>query len=200
MNVSIKFNEADVANVKTMLKEAPKIAPKVLSRAINDTLAGVKTDASTEVRAVITASKKAVDATFKTTKATVMQLSGKVSSTGAPLPLIGFSARQVKAGVSVQVKKARQRSVIKGAFIQTMKSGHKGVFWRQYHGAAKQPLKKISYGRLPKMYRLPMAQLFGPRIPDILGDDPVINAVLAKSDDRMHKALDKELNYELSKL
>jgi glycosyltransferase involved in cell wall biosynthesis len=49
-------------------------------------------------------------------------------------------------------------------------------------------------------YRLPIKQLFGSRIPDILGDDPVMAAVLSKADDRIHKAVEKELNYELSKL
>lgn len=199
MSFTIKFNERDVANVKAMLRGLDAVVPKVLSRSINDTLAGVKTDASAEIRAVVTASKSAVDSTFKTVKATVTELSGLVSSSGPPMPLIEFAARQVKAGVSIQVKKTNPRTVLKGAFIQTMKSGHKGVFWREYHGA-KGPVKKIAYGRLPKKYRLPMKQLFGPRIPDILGDDPVMNAVLTKADDRMHKNLDKELNYELSKL
>jgi len=197
--IEIKFNEADVAHVKSMLRGIDDVVPKVLSRAINDTLAGVKTDASAEIRSIITAKKSAVDGTFRTVKATVTQLSGLVSSSGPPLPLIEFSARQTKAGVSVQVKKKNPRSVIKGAFIQTLKSGHKGVFWREWHGA-KGPVKKIAYGKLPKKYRLPMKQLFGSRIPDILGDDPVMNAVLAKADDRIHKAVDKELNYELSKL
>lgn len=197
--IEIKFNETDVANVKAMLRGLDDVVPKVLSRAINDTLAGLKTDASTEIRAIITASKSAVDGTFKTVKATVTQLSGLIQSSGTPLPLIDFSANQTKAGVSVQVKKKNPRSVLKGAFIQTMKSGHKGVFWREYHGA-KGPVKKISYGKLPIKYHLPIKQLFGPRIPDILGDDPVMNVVLAKADDRMHKYMDKELNYELSKL
>jgi hypothetical protein len=51
-------------------------------------------------------------------------------------------------------------------------------------------------------YRLPIEQRFGPRIPDYLGDKggSAMANVLAKADDRMHKNLDKELNYELSKL
>ena len=199
MNITLKLNDTDVAHVKTMLRGIEDVVPKVLSRAINDTLAGVKTDASAEIRTIITAKKSAVDATFKTLKATVTFLSGMVQNSGAPLPLIDFSANQTKAGVSVQVKKKNPRAVLKGAFIQTMKSGHKGVFWREYRGA-KGPVKKIAYGKLPKKYRLPMKQLFGPRIPDILGDDPVMNVVLAKADDRMHKYMEKELNYELSKL
>jgi len=206
--IEIKFNEADVANVKRMLRGLDDVVPKVLSRAINDTLAGVKTDASTEIRSIITAKKSAVDATFRTVKATIAHLSGLVSSSGPPLPLIKFSANQTKAGVSVQVKRKNPRSVLKGAFIATVRSsnqaesgssGHKGVFWREYHGA-KVPVKKIAYGKLPRKYRLPMKQLFGPRIPDILGDDPVMTAVLSKADDRIHKAVEKELNYELSKL
>ena len=46
---------------------------------------------------------------------------------GGRTPLIAFSARQTRQGVRVRIK---QSKLIKGAFIQTMPSGHKGVFWR----------------------------------------------------------------------
>jgi hypothetical protein len=207
--ITIQINQADLDRVKTMLRGIDNVAPKVLSRAINDTLAGVKTDASTEIRNIITAKKSAVDGTFRTVKATVTQFSGLFESKGKPLPLIDFSARQTKAGVSVQVKKKNPRTVLTGAFIAAVRTkeqaaagstGHQGVFWRVYRGGVKGPVKKIAYGRLPRKYRLPIKQLFGPRIPDILGDEPVMAVVLKKADDRLHKNMDKELNYELSKL
>jgi hypothetical protein len=197
----IKINDTDLKNVEKMLGNVQGAVPRVISRAINDTLAGVKTDASAEIRQVITLKKAAVDKTFRTVKSNVTTLSGLFESKGSPVPLIDYGARQTTKGVSVQVKRGNPRSQIEGAFIATMKSGHKGVFWRQWHTAARKPVNRnVPYGKLPKRYRLPIAQRFGPRVPDILENQPVMNAVLTKAGDRMHKNIDRELNYELSKL
>lgn len=195
----IKVNPDDLANVERMLDGVKNAAPVVLVRALNLTLTGVRTDASTEIRAIITAKKSAVDETFRITKATQTQLSALFESEGAPLPLIDFSARQTTKGVSVQVKRTSPRTVVERAFIQTMKSGHKGVFWRTWHGDRK-PKRPIAYARMPKTYRLPMTERFGPRVPDILGDEPVMAVVLKKAEDRLHTNIEHELNYELSKL
>jgi hypothetical protein len=197
--MEIKINPADLAAVKRMLGGMKDAAPKVLSRALNKTLTGVKTDASTEIRAIITAPKASVDKTFRVVNATPTNLSALFESKGRPLPLIDFGARQTTKGVSVQVKRASARSVIAGAFIGTLKSGHKGVFWRQWHGD-KRPKKPLAYGTLPKKFRLPIEQRFGPRIPDILSNQPVMATVLKKAEERLHKNIEHELSYELSKL
>lgn len=197
----IKINAEDRRKVEQMVGNIGGLAPKIISRAINDTLAGVKTDASAEIRSIITLKKATVDSTFKITKSNPATLSGRFESKGSPVPLIEYGARQTKPGVSVQVKRGNPRSVVAGTFIATMKSGHKGVFWRVWHEGAKKPVnKRIAYGKLPKQYRLPIEQRFGPRVPDILSNEPVMNAVLNMADDRMHKNIDRELDFELSKL
>lgn len=199
--ITIRINADDMARVKKSLAGIPGAADRVCMRAINDGLAGMKTDASTEIRSVIVLSKSAVDATFKTVKASVTSLSGVFASTGSPVPLIEYGARQTTKGVSVQVKRGNPRSVVVGAFIATMKSGHKGVFWREWHQAIRKPVNRnIPYGKLPKKYRLPISQRYGPRVPDILSNEPVMTAVLKKADDRMHTNIDRQINYELSKL
>jgi hypothetical protein len=173
--IHIQINRDDLAKVNMMLGDIGKAAPAVLVRALNKTLTGVKTDASSEIRTIITAKKSAVDETFRIVRASVTQMSGLFESKGKPLPLIDFSARQTAKGVSVQVKKASPRTVVGTTFIRTMKSGHKGVFWREWHGATKAPKKlKFAYAKLPKSYRLPMQERFGPRVPDILSNEPVM--------------------------
>ena len=199
--ITIKINAEDMAKVKKSLAGVPGAVERVCMRAINDGLAGMKTDASSEIRAEINLTKSVVDATFKTVKASTTSLSGVFASTGKPVPLIEYGARQTQQGVSVQVKRGNPRSVVVGAFIATMKSGHKGVFWREWHQAIRKPVNRnIPYGKLPKQYRLPIAQRFGPRVPDILSNEPVMAAVLKKADERMHTNIDREINYELSKL
>jgi len=215
ISFTIKLNEADVANVKTMLRNIPEIATKVISRAINETLGNVKTKVSSEIRAVITAKKNDVDATFKITKATVTNLSANFQCTGKPLPLIAYSVNPTKTGVSVRLRKSQSRKVIPETFIATVRTkqqlaggyaGHTGVFWRA-KSSYKMPLKTplVKHPRNPRgkirVQRLQILQLFGPRIPDYLGDKgPIMANVLKTADDFMHKNINDQLNYELGKL
>jgi hypothetical protein len=72
-------------------------------------------------------------------------------ASGAPMPVIAFSPRQTKKGVSVEINVGR-RVLIRGAFIATMKSGHTGVFYRMG--------KK----------RLPISEAFTSRVSEVLSD------------------------------
>lgn len=196
---AININQDDLRNVRTMLADFKGMPERVMMRSLNKTITGVKTDASTAIRKEITASKKAVDATFKLDKATMTKISAAIKSTGRPLPLAEFSARQTKQGVSTQVKKSKSRSIVHGTFIVTMKSGHTGVFWRIWHGGYKKKNPAVRYAALPTAYRLPMEELFGPRVPDIMGNEPVMKGILIKAGDRLHDNLVHETEYELSK-
>ncbi len=199
--IRISIDPIDQAKVRSLFSGMKTIGEKVLSRSLNKTLSGVKTDASAEIRKELNAKKSAVDETFSLNKATIKKLSASIVSTGKPLALIDFTAtRQTTKGVSVLVKKSGSRKIIPGAFITTLKEGHKGVFWRNWHGAKKPKNSKIRYGALPEKYRLPMSERFGPRVPDILGNDSVMGTVLKKASDRLHTNIESELKYELGKL
>jgi hypothetical protein len=63
---------------------------------------------------------------------------------GEPVPLIAYPARQTKKGVSVEVNRGK-RTLVKGAFIATMKSGHRGVFRRR--GKARLPIEELRGSR-----------------------------------------------------
>jgi hypothetical protein len=214
----MKINETDMARVKAMLGGLTGAGTRVTVRATNKTLAGVKTDASSAIREEVTAKKAAVDKTFKTVKATEANPTAWIASTGIPVPLIDYSARQTTKGVSVQVKKSSARKVVPGTFITSMKTGHKGVFWRKWHSGAKGKLNKtesaisrsgwiwsaklrrwLSIAWLPREYRLPIKERTGPRVPDIMGNEPVMRRILAQADDRLHKNIVHETDYELSK-
>ncbi|MBI4720826.1 MAG: phage tail protein [Chitinivibrionia bacterium] len=165
---SIRIDRAQLADVKATFAGVGNIAPKVISRSINRALDGVKTDGSRLVNQQITAKVSVIKKSFTMSRATVNRLTGTASSSGKPLPLIEFSFRQTKKGVTIQIFRNKARKLIPGAFITTVKNGHSGVFWRVYHETKKPVRPKVSYGRLPKKYRLPMKELFGPRTPDIL--------------------------------
>lgn len=217
-SIAIKINPNDLQNVKDMLADFKGAGERVTVRALNKTLTGVRTDSSAVIRTVVTAKKSAVDETFKISKASTGKPSAYIASTGKPLALVDYSTRQTKKGVSVQVRKDRQRKIVPGAFEATMKSGHKGIFWRQWHNKNKAKMSKtdaainrsgwiwsrkrqrfINVAWLPREYRLPMKELYGPRIPDIMSNDPVMNKILLQSGQRLHDNLMHETEYELSK-
>jgi hypothetical protein len=202
---SIQINQDDMKAVRVMLDGIEKSIALVTMRSVNKTLTGVKTDASSAIREKLNVKKSAVDETFKITKATTLNLTAKFQSTGKPLALTDFiGTRQVQKGVSVQVRKDKSRTILQRGFIATMKSGHEGVFWRewQWHNKPSAKLNQfIPYARLPKIYRLPIREGSAPRVPDYLGDKgPIMKTVLTKANERLHNNLEHELEFELSKL
>lgn len=200
---SVEVSKTDLADVERALTGIKNGYAKVVSRSLNRTLTGVRTDAVREVQKVITPTAKTIRATFTMIKASTRKLAAAVKSSGMALPLIEYKARASKKGVTVQVKKKSKRSLISGAFIATMKSGHKGVFLREYTDK-RRPVKKarpgVPYAAMPRKYRLPIKELYGPGVPDILSNDSVMKPILKKADERLHKELGNQLNYELSKL
>ncbi len=197
---NIKVNRADIDDVKRVFAAMPEIADKVIVRSINLTLAGVKTDASSQIRTIITASKSRVDEHMSTIKADAMKMTGQVNTVGGPLGFIDFKTSQTKAGTNVQIYKSRAKVMWTSAFIATMKSGHKAVLKRAYKGVATGKYVKKAWSKMPKKFRLPIHELFGPRIPSILEHENVMPVVLSKAGDRVITNLDHETNFELSKL
>lgn len=63
---------------------------------------------------------------------------------GAKVSLTAYPHRQTQKGVSVEVNKGK-RTLVKGAFIATMGSGHKGVFVRR--GSSRLPIRELLASR-----------------------------------------------------
>ncbi|MBW2342508.1 MAG: phage tail protein [Deltaproteobacteria bacterium] len=201
----VEVNQQDLYDVRSLLDGLSDAVPKVTRMAVNKTLTGVRTDATNEVSKVITPTKTRIRASISVKKMTTADDSAYVRCKGKQMPLIHFKARQTKKGVTVQVLKKGSRSLIKHAFIDDMRSGHKGVFVRTEWGGVRQPLRKSQdsyawYGVLPHKYRLPIKQLFSFAVPDVLGHPPTIKAVLDLAGPRLKKEMDRALNYEISKL
>jgi Prophage minor tail protein Z (GPZ) len=185
--LSMKLGAGDIANVKLMLGALSKAGDTVIKQAVNRTLTGVRTDTTNEVSKVITPTKKKIRSTVTVSKMTAGDGNAFVKCTGGPLNLIEFKARQTKKGVTVQVKKSSGRSLIKHAFIQTMKNGEKLVLWR-----------KVINGK--RVARYPIEAKASLAIPDVMGHEPTMNEILRLADDRLKKNLNDRLNYELNRL
>jgi hypothetical protein len=156
--------------------------------------------------------KKVIRDSIQVKKATWSALSGVTSRTGKPLALSKFTgARQTAKGVSVKVLRSGPRTILKHAFLATMKSGHVGVFWREEKvGTGKKLWPATSrgwFGTLPRDPDDPLGQLrlhlehkTGPRVEDILADAGRWKNVEDKANARLIKNMDQEVTYELSRL
>jgi len=67
-----------------------------------------------------------------------------VNVSGQPVPLVAYPHRQTKKGVSVEVNRGK-RTLVKGAFVATLRSGHRGVYRRR--GRARLPIDELRGSR-----------------------------------------------------
>lgn len=92
-----------------------------------------------------------------------------------------YPFRQTRAGVSVGIN-AGARSLIKSAFVATMKSGHTGVFKRE--GTA----------------RLGIKELFTTRVADVFRDSGMMPKVEARATAEFSSTFDRVLPMELQRV
>jgi len=209
MAMNIEIDRADLTEIGILLSGVKNGAVKVLTRALNKTLANVQTEAARRVADDLNLSQKRIKEDFSQIKATWSKPSATFISKGKPVGLISFSGtRATKAGVSVKVKKSGARKIIDHAFIAVANRAE-NVWRRPYTGERKKVRPGFAYGALPKKYRFPVppgggkgriSRLTGPRVEDELSKPHIIKRVMDHADERIEINLDAELNYELSKL
>jgi hypothetical protein len=196
--MQIAVDATDLRHAELMLDGVKDAIPRVLMRSINRTVDGTVTDAAKEIAQVVNLPQRIIKANLRKQKASIDRVQGAVVSKGRPVPLIHYGARQTRKGVTVLVKKGRPRSLIKQAFISVMRSGHKGVFARRKElSGTGRPLEEARGhpGRWPKKYRLPIRQLYGPRVEDVFGDQIVLQPVLDKAKRRFDQNFSHEVDY-----
>ena len=124
----------DISNAKKTLKDlarelSPAKANRALSSAMNHTIRKAKTTGSKGIRQTYTMKARDVNKATTITRARPQHLEAKVNADTLPLPLLPFSTRKRKDGISVAVQRGK-RKVIKGAFRQTMPNGNRGIYAR----------------------------------------------------------------------
>ena len=171
-------------------------------RAINKVATSGRASASKEIRSTGYGIKAAaVKKAISISKATKADLNAIVRAKGRPIPLIAYGARKTQAGVSVNVLHGRK--IIRGAFIATMPSGHRGVFVRvdsaagRALGGSNRKGAHITRGRYRSQDRhgLPIDELFGPSIPAAFKSTAVMDAVTATMRQRFPTVLRQELRF-----
>jgi hypothetical protein len=190
----LKLNvHADVKGITAGLTRYVGEQQKAVVRALNKTAMQARTAASQEVRAAgYNIKASAIKSSFTIQKANRGKLYVMLKSTGRPIALINYSARQGKNGVTVNVKNGRK--VFRHAFIATMQNGHRGVFER----TGKTHKKVVKNGKTIRS-GLPIKELFGPSIPQSLANDAVEKAIMAKIRQKFPQILKHELAFLASK-
>lgn len=146
VGISVRWDRSQIAALENgPLKGALK---RALKKAGATALRDMKSEASKRIRARkrirISYITKAISL-VKTGGSDVSGMSWAVKVSGDPVPLTAYPFRQTKKGVSVEVNRGK-RTLVKGSFVSTMKSGHKGIFRRK--GKARLPIQEL-FGSRP---------------------------------------------------
>lgn len=189
MSVKIGISDHQLSRARNLLGTIPGAAEKAVSKAINRAITAANQEATRQIQGqYVIKNKKVITQTKKITcRATKSNLKAVIEAKGKPLPLGAFLTnpkkvpkRRPKSKLFAQVKQGGGGQ-IKGAFITTVQTGHigirhAGVFVRKKGNAS-----------------LPIKQLYGPSVPQMLGNEE-IQEFLSK---RAKLILDEHLEVEI---
>lgn len=213
VQISAKPDAGDVDRVSRFLAEKSNRAPTIVSRALNKTATWVRTRVVRAVAAEIALKQKIVRESVTVSKASYKRLEANVNVKGKRVPVIDFGARQTKKGVGYRVSKKEGRKTVPGAFISTMKSGHKGVFIREEAKGAKgligsvadvlmnrrsvrsvRRLRRAKAAGVDRVGRLPIREFFGPSIPGVVQKAPgLIQGLLKDAEERTQMEMSRQI-------
>ena len=189
IDVSVKIDEDDLQKAIEDLRHIAGGVQTAAMRAINRTVDGVQTDLVTLAREKYNVKAGTVRDRIHLEKATISKLSGRVQSTGKPIPLYEFGPKpslpqpSKRPQITIEVLKGDRKPVGGGAFVAVMKSGHTGIFWRDIAGGK-------------KVRRLPISERSGPRLENLYGKELEPGGKLQESaNERMMKNFTHNVDY-----
>ena len=204
-SVTVKMDPIQVADLMRSVRQLPGVASLVQKRAINTAIKGAKSNMSTRVRKILTISKTDLDKYIFTQLANDVHLTGvlRINKKDVGALRMGYfkSLKQLNAGARAKVYKRKPAKMIPGSFIETMKSGHKGIWTREYEKKVHtgRPVNK-PFAKFPRMYRFPIRPIFGPKLGTVVEDNSVYPEVVKEANARLMKEMDRQLKYEMSKM
>lgn len=166
-------------------KHTRKALLRTLRKSGSTALRDMRSETSKRVRKRKRLKAKAVRkaVSLKRAKGSVIEnLEWAVRIDAEPVKVSDYPHRQTRKGVSVAINKNAKRSLIRSAFVATMKSGHKGVFVRR--GAS----------------RLPIYEPSGSRVIDAISHDGEVEGVHRRGAESFRRAFARLLPMELAKV
>jgi len=209
--VEITYDKAKLERIRRQLSGIPGAMPKVMSRAINRTAVSARAEIVRRLASEISATQTSIRRDIRIRKATRSVWAATIDLLTKRMPLIKFGARALRKGVSYQVSRSGGRKKIVGdpaeVFIQTLPSGHKGV-WRRVgsallRGKAAKQARGTLRGRgasASKIGRLPIIELMGPSMGQVFEAAPGIAwQVRQEASVRLERNIDQQVTYILEK-
>lgn len=180
----IELNVEQMDRLETALADIPEKIPRAAARAINRAAYTARTEAARKVREEYVIKHGDVIKTIKIYPASEDDLAATVISRGTVIPLIKFkvSPQRPQPRRKIPLKATVKRGEggpIPRAFTAQMKSGYVGVFER-----VGKP-------------RLPIRQLYGPSVPQMIGNPSVSEWVEEKALEKLDERLEHEIERAL---
>jgi len=192
---SVTVNNQDLSDIRFTLSRIRSDTKLAAVRATNDALRGIQSEATRLIRGKVTLTATVIRQRFSIRRMSVSNLNAAITCQGNPVPLINYTARQVRGGVTVRILRATSRKTIPHAFVATMRSGHRGAFWREWDRFRVPVRRSFPYGILAGgQYAKPIRELYGPRVPDFLDDPDIMTPVLANANIRLQARLEHHTN------
>ena len=187
--------EGSIEEVQKRLGNLSHKAPSVIANAINRTTTNIKKTMAQETTQRYNITSGEVKKTITVNRATRANPQGAVISKASPIALSKFKVspnRKVTYSKGKPSPKVYKVSVEKGpaskpldvdpkAFIAEMKSGHQGLFRRKTDSS------------------LPIKQLFGPSVPQMIKNDGSMERIQAEAENTLQKRIDAEIENILRK-
>lgn len=165
----------------TALKRQSAAGKKAMLRTLNELAKAGRTEASREIKKTYNVKSAPVKKAIELIKAKPGRLVAIIRAAGRRIPLIEFSGREGKRGVTVKIKKATGTIRVPGAFIAVSRFAGRTIFERA--GAA----------------RLPIIPQTGPSIVQMFKNRDVINRVRNRIARDAAKIFRRQYNFIKSK-
>ncbi len=175
----VRLNANQIERAELLLRNIRGGAGKAMARAINRSVQSARASMVRSAREEYTAKARAIRNTISIKKASNSNPEAVIKSEGSPLPLREFS-------VSPRTENGKRRSPIR----VSVKKGQKSSFERAFvvrTGGSVNVFSRIGSNRLP------IEKLYGPSVPQMIGNENVITRVSDDATKMMEKRLDHEI-------
>ena len=198
--LEIRYDNKKIKQLERELRGFPKNSlPKVMSRGLNRTATEARTKVSRMLSREIGLKVRDVRERVSLKRASYRNWRSAVTISRKRVPLIRFSARQTKKGVTY--KRGNKRVLIRHAFVATMSSGHEGVFLRKRLGGTPRPGESTGILSPDDMVgRLPIQELRGPSLGQVYtGAQEKANAIHRESMQKLEKNINDQIRLILKR-
>lgn len=177
--ITAEIDEKLLNEVRKRLGDFQKKTPQAISSALNRAVSNVATNVGREIRQEYTIKSGDVEATLEKTRANKSNLSAIVRSKGELVPLDRFK-------VSPKTVQPRRKKPIK---VGVKKGGLKTTL-----DAFVSDINGIKVFKRTTQKRLPIRRLFGPSVPQMLGNEEIIAKIDAAGSEMFLRRLDHEID------